>query len=596
MRKLILLVAFIFGGFCAHAQQAAAVDSMKRALSHATSIEEKSYFLSMLSRTLMNVNADSAEVYGQLLITMAEESRDRKLMINAYMSNGERCSYRMGTRDYTERSLAYYNKALVIAKQNRLDDQTGDALMKLAWVNLAIPETEKALNYINQSFSILSTGKNDSLRAEAHNVYGDVYLTRNDKIVALRNYLNALRLAENLDKPALLRSCYRNLSAFYTGIEDYDRAIDYMMQAYKMLERMTEKNAPYLRTMDLIALGKLYGSKKNYEMAVDYYRKSVAMATALKFQSLKVPGYMSILNQYLAMDQPKKALEYFNSAEGGELKDYLSKFDAGWAIDQGYGYIYTQLNQLDSARFYFNKVAPYFEGKNNEYSRLNYYAQLAGFHDKAGEPEKAIELYLKVKDIADKTGQLESAERALKHLDSLYTRTGNFQQASLYNSTYYQYKDSIQELNKEKELAQVEATDEQQRQARLEKEQEERKVRKNNIQYLGITIGIAALFVLLVVLGMFKLPVTAIRAIGFFAFLMFFEFIFLVFKKNIYSLTHGEPWKDLAFMIALAALLVPLHHWLEHRVIHFLTSHNRLTATGQSLLEKFSRRRKTTAK
>ena len=36
---------------------------------------------------------------------------------------------------------------------------------------------------------------------------------------------------------------------------------------------------------------------------------------------------------------------------------------------------------------------------------------------------------------------------------------------------------------------------------------------------------------------------------------MFFEFIFLIFKKQIYSQTKGEPWKDLAFMIALAAIL-----------------------------------------
>jgi tetratricopeptide (TPR) repeat protein len=368
------------------------------------------------------------------------------------------------------------------------------------------------------------------------------------------------------------------------------------MLANKMLNTMSEKNVPYQRAMDMVSLGKLYGDKKDYERAIDYYRQSVTMATALKFQSLKVPGYMSILNQYLAMEQPRKALDYFNSPEGAELKEYLTTFDAGWAIDQGYGLIYTQLNKLDSARVYFDKIAPYFEHNTNEFSKINYYAQLAGFHDKAGEPQRAIELYLKVKEIADKTGQIEVAERALKHLDSLYHRTGNFQQASLYNSIYYQYKDSLQQINKEKELAQVEATDEQQRQARIEKELADKKIRKNNIQYLAITIGIAALFVLLVVLGMFKLPVNAIRAIGFFAFLMFFEFIFLVFKKNIYSLTHGEPWKDLAFMIALAALLVPLHHWLEHKVIHYLTSHNRLTATGKSLRDRFLSKRKTTAK
>lgn len=103
---------------------------------------------------------------------------------------------------------------------------------------------------------------------------------------------------------------------------------------------------------------------------------------------------------------------------------------------------------------------------------------------------------------------------------------------------------------------------------------------------MGITIGIVALFVMLVVLGMFKVSANTIRLIGFFAFLMFFEFVFLIFKKNIASITEGEPLKDLAFMIGLAALLVPLHHWLEHKVIKYLTSHNRLTASGKTLMSK----------
>jgi hypothetical protein len=33
-------------------------------------------------------------------------------------------------------------------------------------------------------------------------------------------------------------------------------------------------------------------------------------------------------------------------------------------------------------------------------------------------------------------------------------------------------------------------------------------------------------------------------------------------------------------MIGLAAILVPLHHWLEHKVIHFLTSHHMLKLRG----------------
>ena len=249
-------------------------------------------------------------------------------------------------------------------------------------------------------------------------------------------------------------------------------------------------------------------------------------------------------------------------------------------IDQVYAVIYTKLKQFDSAGFYFNKALPYFEQKTSEVNRINFYGQLGDYYQKTENYDKAIEYFQKVKEMGERNGQLENTQAALKHLDSIYERKGDFKLANAYNGLYYQYKDSIDKLKKENELTQIEAFDEQQRHQRALAEEQELKAKRNRIQYMGIIIGIAILFVALVMMGWFKVSANTIRAIGFFSFLIFFEFIFLVFKKNIYGITQGEPLYDLAFMIGLAAILVPLHHWLEHRVIHFLTSHHMLKLRG----------------
>jgi tetratricopeptide (TPR) repeat protein len=592
MRRLIALFLLITPGIISFSQQSAVVDSMKKVLAKANTAEEKVEALDILSRSLMNINPKEAEEYGKQLITVAEESRNRKLMIKAYMSNGTRCSYFGGMKDYASRSIDYFNNALAIARQNKLDEDMGAAYIKLSAAYLTIPDKDKALNNANEAFSIISSLKNDSLKAEANNVFGQVYLARNEKIMALRYFLNGLRIAEDTKNPALIRACYQNLSTFYSDIEDFDKAIDYATMALKKLDVMKDKNVPYQRAIDINNIGKLYAYKKSPDLAISYFRRSLAIADSLKFATLKTPAYLSLLNQYLRMDQPQKALEYFNSHEGEELKAYLVTLGFNGAIDQAYAVIYMELNQFDSAKYYFARSSDFFEKNPNETFKASYYAQMATLYEKTGEYNKSIDLYLKVKDIADRTGLLENAEMAAKHLDTLYTKTGNFQQSSVYSSIYYKYKDSIETLNKQKELAQVEAADEQYRQKKQEEEAAEKTRQKNNIQYMAITIGIVALFVMLVVLGMFKVSANTIRLIGFFAFLMFFEFLFLIFKKNIYSFTHGEPWKDLAFMIALAALLVPLHHWLEHRVIKYLTSHNRLTASGKNLMSKVFVRKK----
>ena len=579
-KATLLLFIIILSAGKIFSQQAAAVDSIKSSLAKAKTTEEKVYLLDNLSRTLMSVDLSQAEDYGKQLITVAEESRDRKLMIKAYMSNGVRCSYFSGQKDYTTRSIDYYNKALLIARQNKMEEETGAAQLKLSAIHLTIPDKEKALNYVNQAFSLISTLKNDSLKAEAHNSYGLVYQAKNEKTLALRHFLNGLQLAEETEIPDLKRNCYLNLSTFYSRISEFDKAIDYYMKAYKELDHIKAKNAAYQRAIDFNAMGNLFANKKNYDIAISYFERSIAMADSLKFANLKIPGYLSLLNQYLRIDQPQKALEYINSSSGQTLKNFLYNFGFSAQLDQAYAVIYTELKQFDSAGYYFNKALPFFEQKTSELNRIGFYGQLAGFYEKTGNYKKSIDYYLKVKEMGERNGQLENTQAAVKHLDSLYAKGGDYQLSNQYNSLYYQYKDSIDKLKKENELAQIEALDEQQRLDRALLEKAEAKAKRSRIQYMGIIIGIAVLFVALVMMGWFKVSANTIRAIGFFSFLIFFEFIFLVFKKNIYGLTHGEPLYDLAFMIALAAILVPLHHWLEHKVIHFLTSHHMLKLRG----------------
>lgn len=561
-------------------QEAAKIDTMKSALAKAKTPEERIYWLDLISRTAMNVKLEMAEEYGEQLITFAEETRDRKLMVKAYMSNGLRCSYFVGQKDYTTRSIEYYNKAFDIARQNKMEEETGAIQLRLCAVHLAIPDKDKALSYINQAFPLISTLKNDSLRSEAHNSYGLVYQAKNEKTLALRHFLNGLQIAEGTKIPELKRNCYLYLSSFYSRIDDFDKAIDYYMKANKELDHVKESNVAYQRVIDLNALGNLFANKKNNDIALSYFERSLATADSLKFSTLKIPGYISLLNQHLRIDHPQKALEYMSSASGFNLKKFLSNFGMTAQIDQLYAVIYTKLNQFDSAGFYFNRALPYFEKRTSEANRINFYGQLGDYYQKTGDYDKAIEYFQKVKEMGERNGQLENTRAALKHLDSLYVKKGNYKLANEYNGLYYQYKDSIDKLKKENELTQIAAFDEQQRHERILQEEQEAKEKRNRLQYMGIIIGITILFVALVMMGWFKVSANTIKAIGFFSFLIFFEFIFLVFKKNIYGVTNGEPLYDLAFMIGLAAILVPLHHWLEHKVIHFLTSHHMLRLRG----------------
>ncbi len=248
-RKYTTLLLFILISSTGMTQQTEVVDSLKASLARAVTIEDKFFLMENLSRVLMNVNLQEAEKCGNDLIRLAEESRIRKLMVQAYVSNGIRCSYMRGQKSFMDRSIGYFNQALELAKKNRMDEQIGEIQIRLAGIYLTVPDKDKAFSYANQAFSLISTLSNDSLEAEGHNMYGQVYLARNEKSSALRNYLTALRIAEDMKvetkadlnrKSIVMRHCYLLLSDFYSDIGDYDKALDYHTAAFKKLDDIRE--------------------------------------------------------------------------------------------------------------------------------------------------------------------------------------------------------------------------------------------------------------------------------------------------------------------------------------------------------------------
>jgi hypothetical protein len=179
-------------------------------------------------------------------------------------------------------------------------------------------------------------------------------------------------------------------------------------------------------------------------------------------------------------------------------------------------------------------------------------------------------------------------EKLSMKLDSVYQKLGDYKNARYFNSQYHLYKDSLQKLSMEKDLLALEVENENRRKEREEAEAAKAKNERHNIQYMGITAGIAGVFIVLVMLGAFSVSKTTIRILGFFAFIFLFEFIILLADHEIHDWTHGEPWKILAIKIALISILLPLHHFLEEKVIHYLTSRKLMELKGKGLFQKIA--------
>jgi len=100
--------------------------------------------------------------------------------------------------------------------------------------------------------------------------------------------------------------------------------------------------------------------------------------------------------------------------------------------------------------------------------------------------------------------------------------------------------------------------------------------RKNNIQYAAIAIGII-LFISLFLLLSRSIIVNEkwISFLGVLGLLVLFEFINLFLHPYLDKLTGHSPVLMLVILVAIASLLIPFHHRLEHWVKNKMVEKNK---------------------
>jgi hypothetical protein len=124
------------------------------------------------------------------------------------------------------------------------------------------------------------------------------------------------------------------------------------------------------------------------------------------------------------------------------------------------------------------------------------------------------------------------------------------------------------------------------------KKAEEDVQRKHNLQYAFIGLALVSFVIAFFLLSHSIIAnQKLIRFLGIIALLITFEFVNLYIHPFLAHATNESPLLMLLVMVCIAALLVPLHHKLEHWITHKLVEKNnkiRLAAAKKTIerLEK----------
>lgn len=373
--------------------------------------------------------------------------------------------------------------------------------------------------------------------------------------------MTQLSIAEKIGDDQIAIGTYWQMFWFYNNLKHYPKAKEC---ALNILETGKRKKWKLWIEGGYHLLTHYYTNVAEFETAKYYYKETNKLR---KKNNSPVSEDDDLLDIY---NNAKDYLKVLRLLQKDDIKKKYFKKSFNTGPYDYYGQLancYTKLAVKDSALYSLQKMkAAIGKDKINDWL---YYSLVGNYYKLLNNSDSTAVYYAKADSGSGFTNNIESRIERYANLDTLFSRQGNYQKTYHYKELWMQYKDSAAALSKEGDLVVLEIENENQR---LEAETRA----SHNIQYMGITAGLASIFILLALLGVFSSSTTIIKGLGFFAFIFFFEFLILLFDNAIHSITHGEPWKILSIKIVLIAMLLPLHHYVEHKVVNHLLQQKKM--------------------
>jgi tetratricopeptide (TPR) repeat protein len=426
-----------------------------------------------------------------------------------------------------------------------------DLLNQLNVVYIQQGQTDSLKKVTKDMLVIAQRSGNDTLLIQGYMNIGTYLVGKADFEAGLEFYFKALRLAEELKLTDMMILLNNNIGGEYEDLKNFNEALKY---SSKVKQLLIDDHKAYTEA--------LQDTVKYKEMLARYRNKDV----------LRVFNHWHLAFDYLNLNKPDLALHSLDTAQKfiltRKLKDGQVNF-INAHIKWTYAQVYKQQKNNAAANAHYQEAIKYSDSLNLKTPLV---LSLNGYSDFLYQNKQyklASQYATHALNEARKTDYVLEVINSAAVLSKVYTQL-NMPDSANY---YYQLKDTYQErafnqqrISRLQDITfteQIHQAEEQAKQAELEEQ------RKHNLQYAGIAIAIISFIVVFLLLSRSSIASPrAIEFLGVIGLLILFEFVNLLLHPFIGKYTHHSPLLMLGIMVAIAALLVPMHHKLEHWIKH----------------------------
>lgn len=346
-------------------------------------------------------------------------------------------------------------KSLEASEKAGYQDGIVDAYRNIGAFHNIRGEYEQAMSYFKEGLSLAN--ENQYLKGMAH-IYHSMGLNHYDRgnfTEAVSLYYKALEIKEKHLSENEQSKTLSNLGLVFSDMEDYERALDFHNRALEIRKKLNNKLG---MASSLINIGLIYKKKGKLEDAMESYTSTLEIGKNIENNQLISVSHFNLGEILLSMEDFEAALFHFEAA----LEVDKSVEDkAGTSSDLlGVGEAYINLGDL-------------------------------------AEAKKAIQSSL---ELSMESNIKSNIAKSHFLLSEVFEKEGNNSAALYHYKLHTAYRDSIMNLESEKQIQELAAKYEfDKKEAALRLEQQEKELENEKLMERRIRIGFTIIVIILLI-------------------------------------------------------------------------------------------------
>lgn len=211
--------------------------------------------------------------------------------------------------DQFDEALSWYLASLKVANAHRLPEIKSRTLLNLGNLYMIQADTLKGIEYYQQNIANAQQHKLNKELAQGYITMALIY-SASDTEKTLKYYHDALRIAREGNDDATAFIIHLNLSDFYLNSPmrgSMAKSLGHLRQASEIQRRSNDESQLFFVHFNL---GGYYLTKKQYELALDYYKQALALPPKSSTSNQKLNLYKSIAAAYGLKNDYKRAYLY----------------------------------------------------------------------------------------------------------------------------------------------------------------------------------------------------------------------------------------------------------------------------------------------